>query len=293
MWWKLIKAQQGFRFKAPGAREDGGKDPGISDDRRETNVLEHVLRLWQARKVKCWSGSFRSQEGYGAWNSRTLLCGWSREKFLEFLEQFQMLRLWESSRVLRVVPEHERFKDVGRQFQAKSEALNNIVGSSRTAREVPVWPFIMEPLTEASSVTEAAGRMMSQHFLEQHRGRLQNTEERSRTWCCGRSCQTWWCSCRSCQSAWSSNLSPCQSSGWQGGWRTRRKRSWAPPLRRKGTRRHTWGWSGWSNIYLHRGSKKRQEHTRIMTWLCNNHWIVRGMRVRIVHFISWRLSLMV
>lgn len=82
----------------------------------------------------------------------------------------------------------------------------------------------------------------------------------SRTWCCGRSCRTWWCSCRSCRSVWSSNLSPYQSSGWQGGWRRRRRRSWAPSLRSTRTRRRTSGWSGWSKIYLRPGRRETHKH---------------------------------
>lgn len=34
------------------------------------------------------------------------------------------------------------------------------------------------------------------------------------------------------------------------------KRSWAPPPRSTRTRRRTWGWSDWRNIYLHPESKE-------------------------------------
>lgn len=142
--------------------------------------------------------------------------------------------------MLEVLPEHKRFNNVQRHVQnndsCSSAALH--AWTFNRSLSVKLWTGCYEVSRTMWAVLE--------HILMG--GGQQNCWGQSKTWCSGCRCQAWWCSCRSCQSVWNSNLSPCQSSGWQEGWRTRRKRSWAPLLRRNRMRRCTLDWSVWSSI---------------------------------------------
>lgn len=149
--------QQGF--KASGKR----RMVQMASRTQETNVLEHTARLWQATKVKCWSGSLRSR-GREFKNvlrglemapgiAGTLLCGRNWEK-QEFLERFQT---WRMQICRSATPKvQECWAADSRPEKTRRRLLNGEASSCEPRREVPRGGGPEEAL-EAGAVGEAVG----------------------------------------------------------------------------------------------------------------------------------------